>query len=644
MHKDAFDRLIREKLADLALPYPLEGWEQVAAMLDHRFDARIKERLTHLSFTTSPDDWKDLAQRLDERFDSVIRARLQTLSIEEAPQDWPVLSALLEGRGWEAKLIRRLLSLKLHQEAPNWPIMLRRLEDDEFLSYLREQLDGIQLQNFSEGWATQQVYLDQEFDHQVRKALENHELSSADTEWDQLEARLPSGQFDQSLRSKIDEWALQTDQQEIEKGWVDLANKLELPFDKELANSLNEVRVHDAPDWDRMKALLLPEPTPSTFRWQRFASAAAVLLLLFMSGSLWWRSGEQLPTRVKERLVQVFGSQNQQEALLVSKEAPEVVKSDPRLSSSTVNVSAPRPSSLSIKVGAVDQLGPSDRQSVELVAPIDPTEAIAMVMGREGNEGSQSTYSPNPTGKAFKIAPLQSKLRGSSSLSSPYMSQKRTMEMLLPPDKYPPEIRVGLMASLTRTKAELSGPLAESGNAIGIRFEQGINQRWQLISGLVYGQKRFAHEYPEQVGSKTLTHRVEAEMRMVEIPLMMRYRFPSDNNKLSLYGQGGILASISLSESYVHYDPTTPVNTLRTPIQPEHLQANNSEYNLNPYPANIIVGLGLEYELTKRIALQVEPYFVQNLQRTRGSSAVGLEKKLSSSGVSGILIFDLFKD
>jgi len=226
------------------------------------------------------------------------------------------------------------------------------------------------------------------------------------------------------------------------------------------------------------------------------------------------------------------------------------------------------------------------------------------------------------------------------SLADPQLRRHVTMETLVPPDDHPADIRIGLSAGLASTKAELSGRRARFGYQAGLRVEFSINSRWEVVSGLQYSQKYFTHEgyTPPEEGS--LPYALDGSLQMLELPLMMRYRFTTEE-AVSLYIQGGVVSALSLLESYDHYTPDLPSNALRVPFSPRQLEPAQRDWSLNSYPANIILAMGMEFQVSDRIFIQVEPFFLQSLQRTKGSGTLDLEKKLYTTGLNSSVTFDL---
>lgn len=644
MRNEPFDNLIREKLAELRLPYRAADWSLMAQRLDQAFDAAIHRKLSSHTESYHPSAWTEMSTRLDEAFDRSIKARLQHLCDQETPATfWPVMAALLSGQPFEAQVAQKLLTLKLQAEVPEWEAMLQRLEDDAFVSYLRQQLDGLHITEPSSEWSAMQEDLYQQFDQSLGQKLDNlEEASPSEADWQALEAALPHGTFDQSLRLKLEEWEPQATFSIQAEDWQRINNELDAPFDRALRSQLaGHSLARETPHWGHMSALLDAQQPRLSRRWTwRRSVAVAASFLVFLMAGLWWRTADPgllAPFRLK--IFPASPALSQTEAV-----PPTDEEALPDLSlsgdSQPPNTLSPQVASAAATPSAtIQRIHQPERESAQLPPLPAPEEALPVVVSAPATSPESDPFVASTSVRVDQVQPLR---RLPNSLANFQLGQKRTMEMLLPPDEYPAEVKLGLVGAFTHTRAELSGPRAEPGYQMGLRVELGLNQHWQLITGVSYGEKNFNHEYHVLHRDRPVRTVLEASMRMVELPLLMRYRFPSEDN-LTLYAQAGIVAMLSLEETYQHYDPVTPipVNANRLPAMPEQLQPEERAWNLITYPGNVLVGLGLEYQATSTLSIQLEPFFLQSLQRTKGSGSLGLEKKLYNTGLNLGVVFDL---
>ncbi len=638
-----FDQLIRARLAQLELPFRPEDWVEMEARLDQIFDQHIKTKLLTHSEALTPEAWSLMAEKLNEAFDRQIRDRL--LQIDQAtgiPSEWPLMQALLDGNSFEYQLLRKLLSLRLDHEVPQWETMLQRLEDDQFISYLRQQLEALRIQGVQPSWTVLEDHIDQEFDRQVGQKLGNtfSEEVPSEADWDALELELTGNAFDQSVRNALESLPATSFDENREGDWLALTNELDSPFDVAMQELLHQASIPAKSEWARMQALLA-EGTASTaiasnsVFWRRGLTVAASVLIFLLAG-IWWQTGDR--TRISQMFKPKPGSGPIRPIDQFASNEPTTESSDANLLASEQNNHTQAHSHTTApELAPLQQL--NSAQTVSLVSQINggvsdeaPRPTLPQIdKPKAGSEESDQA--------GRSIIPLRPRY---IALASSQFGAQSAMEALLPPDDYPADIRIGLVGGITHTKAELSGPQADPGYQVALRLELGVSNNWQVITGIGYGERHFSHEYLVSFQEKLLRNRLEASMRVVELPLMMRYRFPS-NGDLSLYAQGGIVAVLSLSENYQHYDPSAPVNANRLAI-PSQLEPQQRAWNLISYPGNIAVGLGLEYQASDRLSFQVEPYFIQSLQRTKGSGSLGLEKKLYTTGINAGIIFDLGKE
>ncbi|RMG68734.1 MAG: PorT family protein, partial [Bacteroidetes bacterium] len=204
-----------------------------------------------------------------------------------------------------------------------------------------------------------------------------------------------------------------------------------------------------------------------------------------------------------------------------------------------------------------------------------------------------------------------------------------------------PELRLSLYGGTAGTQAELNAPERQGGYTSGLRLEMKINEGWSVVSGLLYSRKRFAHRYPVVRNNLPEWGKLEGDLSMIEVPLLLRYNYPL-SHKLRVYAQFGLVTAVSLAENYTDFNPNDPVNALASRrADPEDLNPNELSWSLNTYPGNLQIATGLEYAFSDKLALQVEPYFQQSLQRTKGSASLGFQKKLYTTGIATALVFRL---
>jgi hypothetical protein len=625
----------------------------MVSQLDAAFDAQVRAKLHALTLPLDPEAWTELAARLDAVFDALVREQLRTLSATGADQDWPIMAALLAHQPFDAALLKGLLALQLAFEERDWQSFSRLMDDDPLVSHVRETLSQWELPLDASAWPAMQASLDQVFDQSLRDKLEAVAPTedTLEADWAMLEEAMPGADFDLSIRNKLAALALPFQPAD----WDELANTLDAPFDQQLRSKLLEPVMTVRPDvidagWQRLAANLprVPVVAETTWwyqRWQRPVAAALILLLLSTAGATWWISDRRLrsssmtdalpaispdddpTTDARPALGDALSGQADFPATAEAHSSPQ----EPEIRSASTS------SSPSIIARVAPHVPRSD---IALMTP--STHELAVSNAIRLPETAELAAPITAIDTSTSLRPIRSMPTGRWALAAPFMPAKANLAALVLPDSRPPDIRIGLLGSTTRTKAELSGPAADPGYLAGLRIEMLINPRWQVIAGLTYGSRRFSHIYYRVIDDQSYPNALDANMQLVEVPLMMRYHFPSQG-RLSLYAQAGIVTVITILETYTHYDPSNPANKGAFDPVPYRLQPREQAWSLNTYPGNVQVALGLEYEVSKRMALQIEPFFQQSLQRTKGSGSVGLEKKLYTTGISLSTMFRLSK-
>jgi len=641
MHKDAFDHIIRQKLAALALPFQPHDWNMMQSMLDEAFDDNIRSLLKSYSLPFSAEDWQKFEAKLDQVFDEHVRTILLQLKDEGEPGFWPVVQALLDGQPVEAQLLRRLLTLQVAFDPADWQEMASRLDGDSFITHLRSRLEDVAMQPERIDWPFMVKRLNIDFDDQVRAKLESASddlFEEPASDWMAFEQMLPFGAFDQQVRDKLDSHSLEP----AIGDWYDMASRLDAPVDAHIRETLTSLEFQpEKGDWKKMAALL-GEPTrkPVAFPWRRFSVAAAIVMLLLIGGG-WLSQGpsEKLVGRWLNKFktnTQTLAEAGQNERI-VAPPASQAIDATP-VAGNREEIEGEEAAErwvgklevLAVSSSSVLADNLSEQVAVAIAQPQDLVAAEA-----------QPTPPESSKRKLFDVKPLLFSRTETFALGAPHLSKSLSMSALLPPDRKPAEIRLGFTGSITNTKAELNGSNAGAGFLTGLRAEMKINSRWHLISGLTYGEKRFSHTSFVTVDQRTFRTALDGNMQVIELPLLMRYHFPSSDEKFSLYVQGGIVTLLSIQESYQHFTPESSSNGLAIRATPRLLEPTERAWSLNTYPGNIQVALGLEYTLNDRIAFQLEPFFTQSLQRTKGSGSLGLEKKLYTTGLTFNTIFDL---
>ncbi|MEZ4777470.1 MAG: porin family protein [Bacteroidia bacterium] len=575
-----FDKLIWEKLHGLEVPFDPSDWEEMEFDLDQS-DELFEQSSIEDSTTVLAAGEEVFVELIPNDFDLKIREKLSTLLETPIPQDWEEMELALE--------------------------------------------EGA-------------------FDFSVAQKLEGLSLPFVDADWNILAADLDESPFDASVREALADYQVPYNPSD----WHDLSDRLSAPFDQAIRHSLgNFIFSFSRKDWRHMAAILnqaaisegLAEPAWYA-NWKNYISAASVIALLFLT-SLW--SGEiHNLSRPEKSFVEYHAPVFQPENGKAMSESfsgqwqPHELPGHDLLTNkqiTPVNSSSKTPAKTNGNSSEIS----SDNSGI--IIPMRPVYE-EMFPGNFEHSASQAKNTDHTTTEI----PLISMIDGFDAPDIQTLAPLHTLPdySTEPVQKIRPEpgIRVGVYGGQTRTKAELSNR-PETGFMAGTRLEFLINDNWSVVSGIHYSMKQFRFEY-QIFAPQRFDRAVDANLKMIEAPLLIRYNFPS-TTPLNLYALTGIVTTVSISENYWEYDPRSPDNqgVDRNLLRQQNLPTD--ERSLNTYVGNIYVAGGLEYQFGDHFALQVEPYFQMNVQRTKGSGARGFEKQLYTSGLSLSFMYNLSK-
>lgn len=575
-----FDKLIREKLGNAEVPLNQEDWLLMEDALN------VSEGETGF-FEDQPVDEQfsteegGIVESLQNKFDQLIHDRLADLNTEPFPEDWDLMVADLDGESFDQQISDKLASHTADYQPADWHLMAAHL-------------DGHPV------------------DTAFRKALEGYEMPYRGSDWYHLADRL-AAPFDQAIRQNLDKYHLGFSI----KDW------------RMMAAMLNQAAIGDVrePAWYA--------------NWRNYLSAASVVLLLLISG--FWLRDRQTLTRPDKEYVEYF--------------AP-VFNPDQQSGSETISIPWQQASVKTPERGVIRPVNKEDNFSSGQIAQSN-AESLLNVEGIEFNgtplpDKVTGKINSNPVGEPTVAQSTQKELKPRRSLrfkdqivhalSGPHLSLALPVRQpgvyKVPSGKVrkQPELRIGIIGGNTSTKAELDDR-PEPGFMVGTRIELLINDDWSVVSGLHYARKEFQYEY-QIFAPQRFDRTVDASFSILEAPILVRYNFPS-TTPLNLYALGGVVTSVSIAENYWEYDPRSPDNTIsRSQLR---RSSPTDERNFNTYVGNIYVAGGLEYKFNSTYALQVEPYFQMNMQKTKGSGARGFEKRLYTSGLSVSLMYNLSK-
>lgn len=460
----------------------------------------------------------------------------------------------------------------------------------------------------------------------VTAQLSQFELPFQPDDWNDFAVRLDGSPFDQLVRAKLSGFELEP----APTDWLDMAEQLDQPAFAHIRQQLApyEIGFRQA-DW----RLFLRQQLgirPWYVDWRKWSGIAAVLLLfgLLLSGPFAdqaARLSRQVVNRVRPALSAPVPGSN-----------PEPATTDPAfLAASTPEHLPPAP----------QHTAPTDIQPLkpQTATPL-PASAFQQLVAEEPSAAkieSQAEELDTRSGLIRRILPRQSHWQSLAfPQSGPFWASQQAKRYQLH------SLGLGLFGSWGRTRAELSSREASNGYQTGIRVELGLNEEVSLITGIQYEERSFSQRFFSFTPSQTsVENLIQADFQLAEVPLFVRYYIPLAP-KVRVYGQTGVVAMVSMKESYQLYQyrgELRPVS--RTDGNPQSLSkpTGGQLRSLETYVGNIYGGIGVTASLSKRLQFHAEPFALVSLQKTKGSGSLGVEKRMYHVGVGAALMYYLGK-
>ncbi|MEO1417418.1 MAG: porin family protein [Bacteroidota bacterium] len=658
MPDTSLELLIKRKLEALQLPYRPSDWIDMETRLDQAFDAHVRELLTHYTFPLAPEAWKDFLSHIQDRWDADIEKLLSTHEVTYTPESWASLKADLDGQTWEVLLIQKLQALDLPLDLQSWQALEQLLDQYSEDSLLRNKLARHELSFEAADWDSFEQFRNETFDHTLKEKLTSLDMMEGPA-WDQLAEALDGNAFDHSIRKLLVDFQVPFHPTH----WMEMQDRLESHFDALLRQKLVQYRSSPVrKDWVALSSMLREEglqrtPVIAMRPWMRGAVAAAILLLFLMVGTIWqgtpqkpWFSFKQV-LKEATRVVRPSDSTSREEPQLAS----NISSSAPSTQVSTDLAADTQPLDIHplADLSQIDVLSQSAQDAIASPRPSVVTAALNVVAQQERESASH---------EAFEEAPMiMSAYREIQAIKRDYaialageIQENKEASLSGKLGSRVPDLAFGVHGGFTMTKVELNGPRSDPGYSAGLRMKLKLNDKWAIVSGLQYGEKRFYYEYlssenPESPStglgnrsalSSTNVKAIQGDFVLVDLPLLLRYTIPSEN-PLRLYVQGGMMNTISLREDYVDFDPQSAINSALPEISSvAGLEGADFARNLKTYPGNIYVSIGIEFPVAKNSYVEIEPYFLQNLQRTKEAEGLDIRKRLYTTGVSLSFMFD----
>lgn len=446
-----------------------------------------------------------------------------------------------------------------------------------------------------------------------KKKLLQEELPFQHGDWEIMASQLDGNLFDQAIRSRLHSYTLPVSAAD----WYDMSSHIDAPMYASFKEHLGDMEVsYRHSDWRIFSRQWLGYH-PWYREWRNLASIAAVLLLLFSAISpAFFSSNKNSP------LASVLDAQqDNNESLYPESEISDpIVQTDqtPDNYARTRTPYSPPYVANGNVTGSVRQVLPTLSSQQEASTIEEP--AVQVQSRLETRESTIQKIKPRKS--SWNEIGLPTK--------APYWTNWFT------PKTHLYSLSVGPYASFGRTRAELSSIYGTPGYSAGLRVEMGLTEEVSLITGLQYERRGFSHRfYAYTPGQQSIENIIDADMQMAEIPLLIRY-YVQTAPKVRMYGQTGIVTMVSLKEEYQLYQNTGSIAPVPGP-EGRNLRladpTGGQQRSLETYTGNVYGGIGISVQATDRIFLEAEPYLLLSLQKTKGSGALGVEKRMYHGGI-----------
>lgn len=458
-------------------------------------------------------------------------------------------------------------------------------------------------------------------DNIFQQKLLHEELPLQAGDWEIMASQLDGNLFDQAIRSRLHSYTLPVGALD----WYDMSSHIDAPMYATFKDHLGDMEVsYSHSDWRLFSRQWLGH-YPWYREWRNLASIAAVLLLLFSSITpAFFTSYSNTP------LASVQNPQESNQELVDSE--TRVPDYDLQATSPSVNHAPTREVYTPPYLANGNVTG-----SVRQVAPALSSQEEPEVLGEFPVQLEPLVYPQEAT--IQKIKPRKASWNDIGlPTKAPYWTNWFT------PKTHLYSLSIGPYASFGKTRAELSSTYGTPGYTAGLRVEMGLTEEVSLITGLQYERRGFSHRfYAYTPTQQSIENIIDADMQLAEIPLLIRYYVPTAP-KVRMYGQTGIITMVSLKEEYQLYQNTGSIAPLPGP-EGRNLRladpTGGQQRSLETYIGNIYGGIGISVQATERIFLEAEPFLLLSLQKTKGSGALGVEKRMYHGGVGFSVSYQL---
>lgn len=458
----------------------------------------------------------------------------------------------------------------------------------------------------------------------VKEKLLEAELPFEQTDWEAMAQKLDGNVFDQAIRNSLEHYQIPV----AAGDWQELATSLDAPMYASFKEHLGTLEVSfRRADWRVFSRQWLGY-SPWYLKWRPYAAAAVALLLISLGVSQYVPFWSSSPGAAPVASTVQRPHTPDRNALALMNDGT-VGGTLPQ----TAPVVPPEIADPQLKMGSTDAFQNDPRMEIKTGMPSSPAVEIPI---------REAMIVPIPVTSTDNIQKIKQRPLHWQAIGFP--RQAPAWAQWLMPKRHLHSLSIGAYGAFGNTRAELSARKGNPGYTAGIRVELGLSEELAIVSGLQYENRGFSHRFFSFTpGQTTVENRITAEFHLAEIPVLLRYYLPAAP-RVRVYGQTGVIAMISLQEDYQLFQNSA--SNIPVPgISGSNLRlanpASEQRRSLETYIGNIFGGVGISVEATNRLHVQIEPYMLLSLQNTKGSGALGVEKRMYHAGIGASLLYRL---
>ncbi|MEZ4847063.1 MAG: outer membrane beta-barrel protein [Bacteroidia bacterium] len=579
-------------------------------MREFYFERLIREKLQNMEVSFNPEDWKDMEVLLNE-VSEVESQPEKDDSKQEISEDILLSAPLLSD--FDKEIAQKLNSIS--EQVPNdWELFASELDNDLFDQAIKEKIEQIPPEN-------------------------------GPSDWNLLESKLDGNSIDSVFRKTLINYRVPF----YAPDWLLLSEVLNQPFDRAIKEKLAGLTLgYTSKDWRIMSAKLSRTPDiisniPWYSNWKNYVSYASAIILILLSIGC----GQFIHTQWNGQIqyVEYLGTpdeKNHQTHLIASESENQSDNAIHIIDGGVESLALNSPDNPSSDIEPITLPETSFSITEEIkIETLASSEDETKILKAQNSSHISPAIANSIDISVISIEPIT---ESPEDISLRFNIKDRGIHRLEPNwDRKNPELRIGVFASNTSSRVELTDP-GELGYMAGLRLELMIRPEFSVVTGLNYSLRNITYESQIFIETNNIVRRLDqtliAHLEMVELPILFRYNFPTQN-RLNLYAQGGVITAVSIREDYqtINNEPSPFGSSQSRPAAPI------DERKYNTYVGNIYAAAGFEYKLSSSLAIQIEPYFQMNMQKTKGVAAQGLsfEKQVYTAGIGLGLFYQLKK-